>query len=257
MTSGKGRLEIKGVDISYGPVMVLKDIDFTAPANSITAIIGPSGCGKSTLLRSFNRTNELITKTTRTGGIFLDGREIEDIDPLDLRAKVGMIFQKPSVLPTSIYENVAIGPRLYGRIKKPDLDVLVEKSLTKAWLWTELKDRLCKSAEKLSGGQKQRLAIARALALSPDVLLFDEATAALDPMSTQKIEDLLQELKEKTTIIIATHNMKQAARASDNTLFLMADEDCASRVVEFGKTDMIFTKPLVEKTELYITGRFG
>ncbi len=251
------KLEITDVTLSYGTSCVLENIDFIAPENTITAIIGPSGCGKSTLLRAINRTNELITKTKRTGEILLDGVDIDEFDPLDLRARVGMIFQKPAVLPATIYENVAIGPRLYGTRKKSKLDELVESSLTKAALWKELKDRLHKSAEKLSGGQKQRLAIARALALKPEILLFDEATASLDPISTQKIEDLMFELKETTTILIATHNMKQAARASDNTLFLLADEGRPSRVVEFGPTDLIFTNPQEETTELYITGRFG
>ena len=250
-------LEVSKVNIHYGTNCVLEDIDFIAPAHTITAIIGPSGCGKSTLLRSFNRTNELITKTRRTGDILLEGREINDYDPLDLRARVGMIFQKPAVLPATIYENVAIGPRLYGTRKKSELDEIVEESLTGASLWKELKDRLHKRAEKLSGGQKQRLAIARTLALKPEIILFDEATASLDPISTQKIEDLIYRLKETTTIIIATHNMKQAARATDNTLFLMAEEGEPSRVVEFGPTELIFTNPKVEKTELYITGRFG
>lgn len=250
-------LEVNKVNVYYGTCRVLEDVDFIASANTITAIIGPSGCGKSTLLRSFNRTNELITKTRRTGEILLDGREINEYDPLDLRARIGMIFQKPAVLPTTIYENVAIGPRLYGTRKKSELDAIVEESLTGASLWKELKDRLHKPAEKLSGGQKQRLAIARALALKPEIILFDEATASLDPISTQKIEDLMYKLKETTTIIIATHNMKQAARASDNTLFLMAEENQPSRVVEFGPTELIFTNPKVEKTELYITGRFG
>ncbi len=251
------KLEITNVSLSYGTSRVLENVDFIVPENTITAIIGPSGCGKSTLLRAINRTNELITKTKRTGEILLDGVDIDEFDPLDLRARVGMIFQKPAVLPATIYENVAVGPRLYGVRRKSKLDELVESSLTKAALWKELKDRLHKSAEKLSGGQKQRLAIARALALKPEILLFDEATASLDPISTQKIEDLMFELKETTTILIATHNMKQAARASDNTLFLLADEGRPSRVVEFGPTDLIFTNPQEETTELYITGRFG
>jgi len=251
------KLEITDVTVSYGMSCVIENIDFIAPANTITAIIGPSGCGKSTLLRAINRTNEIITKTKRSGAILLDGRDINDLDPLDLRARVGMIFQKPAVLPATIYENVAIGPRLYGTRKKSRLDEIVEASLMQAALWRELKDRLHKSAEKLSGGQKQRLAIARALALKPEILLFDEATASLDPISTQKIEDLMFELKKTTTILIATHNMKQAARASDNTLFLLADEGRPSRVVEFGPTDLIFTNPREETTELYITGRFG
>lgn len=251
------KIECSRLNVSYGATQVLENIDFIAPANTITAIIGPSGCGKSTLLRAMNRTNELITKTKRTGSLLLDGVDINEYDPLDLRNKVGMIFQKPAVLPTTIYENVAVGPRLYGVRNKAKLEEIVEQSLAGASLWKELKDRLHKSARRLSGGQMQRLAIARALALEPEVLLFDEATAALDPISTQKIEDLMHKLKETTTIIIATHNMKQAARASDNTLFLMANEGEPSRVVEFGPTELIFTRPKVEKTELYITGRFG
>jgi phosphate transport system ATP-binding protein len=251
------KIQASGVNIYYGANQVLENIDFIAPANTITAIIGPSGCGKSTLLRSMNRTNELITKTKRTGSLLLDGREVNEYDPLDLRAKVGMIFQKPAVLPTTIYENIAVGPRLYGVRNKANLDEIVEQSLVGASLWKELKDRLHKRAEKLSGGQKQRLAIARALALEPEIILFDEATASLDPISTQKIEDLMHKLKDTKTIIIATHNMKQAARASDNTLFLMAEEGEPSCVVEFGPTELIFTNPKVEKTELYITGRFG
>lgn len=252
-----GNIEINRLSVWFGTVKILEDISFIAPRNAITAVIGPSGCGKSTLLRSINRTNELITKTEVSGEILLDGKEIHRSDPLDLRARVGIIFQKPVALPTTIYENIAVGPHLFGTRSKSRLDEIVEESLKKGWLWNELKDRLYQSAEELSGGQKQRLAIARALALKPEVLLLDEATSALDPISTQAIEDLLANLKEKTTIVIATHNMQQAARVSDNTLFLLAEEGKPGRVVEFGPTDLIFTTPEKEETELYITGRFG
>jgi len=252
-----GNVEVKNLNVWYGPVKILEDVSFIAPRNAITAVIGPSGCGKSTLLRSINRTNELITSTKICGEIWLGGKEIHQLDPLDLRAKVGIIFQKPAALPTTVYENIAVGPRLYGIKGKHRLDEIVEESLKKAWLWKELKDRLHKSADELSGGQIQRLAIARALALEPEVLLVDEATTALDPVSTQAIEDLMAELKEKTTVVIATHNMQQAARVSDYTLFLLARENEPGHVVEFGPTDLIFTAPEKEETELYITGRFG
>lgn len=252
-----GNLEVNKLSVWFGRAKILEDVSFIAPRNTITAVIGPSGCGKSTLLRSINRTNELITRTKVSGEILFDGKDIHRFDPLDLRARVGIIFQKPVALPTTVYENIAVGPRLYGIKGKHRLDEIVEESLKKAWLWGELKDRLQKRADELSGGQKQRLAIARALALKPEMLLLDEATSALDPISTQAIEDLLADLKEKTTIVIATHNMQQAARVSDNTLFLLAGEGEPGRVVEFGPTDLIFTTPEKEQTELYITGRFG
>jgi phosphate transport system ATP-binding protein len=252
-----GKLEVNKLSVWFGTAKILEDVSFIASRNTITAVIGPSGCGKSTLLRSINRTNELVTKTEVSGEILLDGKEIHRSEPLDLRARVGMIFQKPAALPMTVYENIAIGPRLFGTRNKNRLDEIVEESLKKAWLWKELKDRLYQSANELSGGQKQRLAIARALALKPEILLLDEATSSLDPISTQAIEDLLAELKERTTIVIATHNMQQAARVSDKTLFILAGEGEPGRVVEFGPTDLMFTTPEKEQTELYITGRFG
>lgn len=250
-------ITVLDLNVYYGDSHILSDVSFSAPRHTVTAFIGPSGCGKSTLIRSINRTNELITHTKMTGKILLDGHDIMDYDPLDLRAKIGIIFQKPAVLPSSIYENIAVGPRLFGIRKKQVLDELVESCLKKAWLWNELKDRLHQSAERLSGGQKQRLAIARALTLKPQVLLFDEATASLDPISTQAIEGLIDELKRSTTILIVTHNMQQAARISDNTMFLLGAEGKPAQVVEFSSTDRLFTKPVNEQTEQYITGRFG
>jgi phosphate transport system ATP-binding protein len=251
------KIEVNDLNLWFGRVHILQDIDIIIPANQVTAVIGPSGSGKSSLLRCFDRTNELITRTKTTGHIVIDGRDLAFEDPLDLRSRVGMIFQQPASLPGSIYENVAVGPRLFGIRDRRKLDVIVEESLTRAALFNELKDRLKKSAGALSGGQKQRMAIARALALNPEVLLFDEATSALDPISTQRVEDLIDKLKSTTTIIMVSHNMQQAARVSDHTLFMNVEEDGAARVVEFGPTDKIFTNPEDEKTERYITGRFG
>lgn len=252
-----GRLELRELTVWLGKTKVLEEVSFAAARDSVTALIGPSGCGKSTLLRSINRTNELIAPTRVAGEVLLDGKNVSEYDVLELRQRVGMIFQKPSALPATVYENVAVGPRLLGTRSKSKLDKVVEESLKKAWLWKELKDRLHRNAQELSGGQKQRLAIARALALKPEILLFDEATSALDPISTQAIEDLIDNLKKSTTIVIATHNMQQAARISDNTLFMLAHAGRPCRTVEFGPTDLIFTTPREEETELYITGRFG
>ncbi len=253
-----GRIEVKNFSFWYGNNQILKDISFVAEPNTITAIIGPSGCGKSTLIRSINRLNELIPNTRTRGDILLDNKSIYSIDVLRLRLKIGIVFQKPIALTGSIYDNVAIGPRLYGIRNKKRLDEIVEKSLVQAFLWKEVKNRLNAPASNLSGGQKQRLAIARLLTLNPKVLLLDESTASLDPASTQQIEDLLYELKAERTIIIVTHNMQQAARISDKTLFLLSTEEGEpATVVEFGPTELIFTRPEKEQTELYITGRFG
>jgi len=238
--------------ISYGTNQVVTNVSFSVPETKITAIIGPSGCGKSTLLRSFNRMNDFIPTIDIRGDIQLRGESLyaKDIDPVEVRRKIGMVFQKPNPFPKSIYKNVTWGPNLHGY--KGNHDELVEKSLTRVALWDEVKDRLHESAMGLSGGQQQRLCIARAIAMQPDVLLMDEPCSALDPVSTSRIEDLLFELKERYTIVIVTHNMQQAARVSDFTAFL--DRGV---LVEFGETDQVFTRPKEQRTADYVTGRFG
>ncbi len=235
----------------YGKTHALKNIDMTVENNKITAIIGPSGCGKSTFIRCLNRMNDLIDGFSTEGEILVCGKDIKDTDPVVLRKKVGMVFQKPNPFPKSIYENIAYGPRIHG-INKKELDSIVESSLKKAALWNEVKDRLNDNAMELSGGQQQRLCIARALAVGPEIILFDEPCSALDPISTSKIEDLMIDLKEKYTIVIVTHNMQQAARVSDFTAFFLMGE-----MIEFGDTKQIFKKPRKKSTEDYITGRFG
>jgi phosphate transport system ATP-binding protein len=222
--------------------------------NLVTALIGPSGCGKSTLLRLLNRMNDLIDGTMVEGEILFNGQNIyaPDVDPVEIRKKIGMVFQKPNPFPKSIYNNISYGPKLTWNLTKNDIDDLVEQSLRQAVLWDEVKDILNKSAMNLSGGQQQRLCIARALAMKPDVLLMDEPTSALDPISTAKIEELIDELKKHYTIVIVTHNMQQAARISDETAFFYI-----GKLIEYNKTDKIFTKPDVQHTEDYITGRFG
>lgn len=241
----------------YGGFRALNSISMDIPPNMITAIIGPSGCGKSTFLRSFNRMNELIPGVRVTGKVLLDGVDIFSLDVVSLRRKVGMVFQRPNPFPKSIFDNVAYGPRIHGLRKGGSLAALVEHSLKAAALWDEVKDDLQKPALSLSGGQQQRLCIARALAVEPEVILMDEPASALDPIATLKIEELLQTLKEKYTIVIVTHNMQQAARVSDFTAFLMTDEDRAGNLVEFGPTKQIFTTPHDSRTEDYISGRFG
>ncbi len=245
------------LQIAYGDFVAVKDISLELKANAVTSIIGPSGCGKSTFLRAFNRMNDLIPKVEIGGTILKDGVDIRQVDIVTLRKSVGMIFQRPNPFPKSIFENVAYGPRAHGLKSMSELSEIVEQSLRQAALWDEVKDTLDKSALALSGGQQQRLCIARALAVSPDVLLMDEPASALDPISTLKIEELIQTLKENFTIIIVTHNMQQAARASDFTAFFNMDEDRAGYLVEFGETSKMFTFPEQKLTEDYISGRFG
>lgn len=248
------KFSIKNMNLYYGDFHALKNININIPENEITALIGPSGCGKSTLLKSLNRMNDLIEGCKIYGKILLDDEDIyaENFDVTLLRKRVGMVFQKPNPFPMSIYDNVAYGPRTHGIKNKSKLDEIVEKSLKSAAIWDEVKDDLKKNALRISGGQQQRICIARALAVKPEVLLMDEPTSALDPISTAKIEDLIQELKKNYTIIIVTHNMQQAARVSDKTAFLLNGE-----LIEFGSTIDIFSIPKDKRTEDYITGRFG
>ncbi|MBN1614649.1 MAG: phosphate ABC transporter ATP-binding protein [Deltaproteobacteria bacterium] len=246
--------ELKQVNFFYGSTQALTDISMDFEKNRVTALIGPSGCGKSTLLRLLNRMNDLIDGTRVEGEILFEGRNIynADNDPVEIRRRIGMVFQKPNPFPKSIFNNITYGPRLTGTRNRADLELLVEQSLKQAVLWDEVKDILNKSAMTLSGGQQQRLCIARALAMKPDVLLMDEPTSALDPISTAKIEDLIEELKKNYTIIIVTHNMQQAARVSEMTGFFYL-----GRLIEYALTTDIFTNPQVKQTEDYITGRFG
>ena len=247
------KITISNLDLFYGDFQALKKINMRVPANEITALIGPSGCGKSTLLKSLNRMNDLVEGCRITGSVKLDDVEIYGgLDVNVLRKRVGMVFQKPNPFPMSIYDNIAYGPRTHGVRSKAKLDEIVERSLRQAAIWDEVKDRLKKSALGMSGGQQQRLCIARALAVEPEVLLMDESTFALDPISTSKIEDLAMELKKQYTIVIVTHNMQQAARISDNTAFFLLGE-----MVEMGKTESLFSIPRDKRTEDYITGRFG
>jgi len=251
---GKVKIAVNGVNFWYGSKQALFDINFKMPERSVVAFIGPSGCGKSTLLRLINRMNDLVDGARQTGDITLDGKNIREanVSTVDLRQRVGMVFQKSNPFPKSIYENVAFGPRVAGGAKTARLDYLVERSLKQAALWDEVKDRLQSSALSLSGGQQQRLCIARALATDPEVLLMDEPASALDPKSTSKIEDLIFELKTQYTIVIVTHNMQQAARVSDTTGFFFE-----GKLIESGSTEQMFTKPVQKQTEDYITGRFG
>jgi len=254
MVSNKNIFEIKDFNIYYGDFLAVKKIDLNIEVNKITAIIGPSGCGKSTLLRSLNRMNDLITSSRAEGQLLFQGVDIyhKDTDVIELRRRVGMVFQKPNPFPSSVYENVAYGPKIRGIKKRSQLGEIVENALVRADLWKEVKDKLNESGLSLSGGQMQRLCIARSLAQEPEVLLFDEPTSALDPISTANIENLLQELQKTITIVIVTHNMQQAARISDYTAFMYLGE-----MIEFGKTDTIFVNPQNKLTEEYITGRFG
>lgn len=248
-----GIIQTKDLDLYYGNVQALKKINMDIQKNAVTALIGPSGCGKSTFLRTLNRMNDLIESVKIEGKVLFEGREIYgDYDIIELRKKVGMVFQKPNPFPMTIYDNVAYGPRIHGITNKSMLDEIVEKSLNGAALWDEVKDRLKKNALGLSGGQQQRLCIARTLAVEPEVLLMDEPTSALDPISTSKIEELMDVLKKEYTVIIVTHNMQQAGRISDYTAFFLSGE-----VVENGITEDIFYKPRDKRTEDYITGRFG
>lgn len=248
------KIETKNLDLYYGENHALKSINMDISENAITALIGPSGCGKSTYLKTLNRMNDFVDCARITGEIILDGENIYDpgVDATLLRKKVGMVFQQPNPFPMSIYDNIAYGPRIHGIRSKTELDRIVEESLRGAAIFDEVKDRLKKSALGLSGGQQQRICIARALAVSPEVLLMDEPTSALDPISTSKIEDLMEDLKKNYTVVVVTHNMQQAARVSDYTAFFLLGE-----LVEFGNTDKIFSQPENQKTEDYITGRFG
>ncbi len=247
-------IRTKRVNFFYGSFKALTDVTMDFERNRVTALIGPSGCGKSTLLRLLNRMNDLIDGSRVEGEVLFEGRNIygEGVDPVEIRRRIGMVFQKPNPFPKSIYKNITYGPQLAGMNSKADLEALVEQSLRQAVLWDEVKDILNRSAMMLSGGQQQRLCIARALAMKPDVLLMDEPTSALDPISTAKIEELIQDLKKTYTIIIVTHNMQQAARVSDMTGFFYL-----GRLIEYSATDKIFTRPDVKQTEDYITGRFG
>ena len=248
------KIKVEHLQLFFADHHVLKDINMEIKNNCVTALIGPSGCGKSTFLKCINRMNDLVDTAKIEGKILIDNQNIyeESVDTTLLRKKVGMVFQQPNPFPMSIYDNIAYGPRIHGMKDKKKLDEIVEKSLKDAAIFDEVKDRLKKSALGLSGGQQQRLCIARALAVEPDILLMDEPTSALDPISTLKIEDLMESLKKKYTVIIVTHNMQQAARISDDTAFFLTGE-----VIEFGNTNQIFSKPENKKTEDYITGRFG
>lgn len=246
-------ISVKNANLWYGDFQAIKNISVGIPEKQVTAFIGPSGCGKSTFLKCFNRMNDLIDGCRTTGEFLIGNTDIYGkIDVNELRKNVGMVFQKPNPFPMSVYDNVAYGPRTFGITKRAALDEIVEKSLRQAAMWDELKDRLTKSALGLSGGQQQRLCIARSLAATPKILLMDEPTSALDPISTGKIEELIDDLKEKVTIVIVTHNMQQATRIADKTAFFLLGE-----LVEFGDTEDIFTSPKDERTERYITGRFG
>ena len=253
MSEEQIKFDIQNVNLHYGNFHALKDVNMKIRKNEITAFIGPRGCGKSTFLKTLNRMNDFVKDVKIDGTIRMDGRDIyREMDGIELRYQVGMVFQQPNPFPKSVYDNVAYGPRIFGIRKKAKLDEIVERSLRQAAIWDELKDRLHKSALGLSGGQQQRLCIARTLAVEPDVILMDEPTLALDPISTSKIEDLAIELKKDYTIIIVTHNMQQAARISDRTAFFLLGE-----MVEYGETPQLFAKPQDERTERYITGRFG
>jgi phosphate transport system ATP-binding protein len=249
---GDVELEARELSVLYGETRAVKSVSLVIPDRKVVAFIGPSGCGKSTLLRCFNRMNDLVPGARVEGEAIFQGRNLygEGVDPVDVRRRIGMVFQKPNPFPKSIYDNVAFGARINGY--KGAMDELVERSLRQAALWDEVKDRLDASALTLSGGQQQRLCIARALAVEPEVVLMDEPASALDPIATQKIEDLIYELKQHYTVVIVTHNMQQAARVSDFTAFLYLGE-----VVEYGATQVLFTNPVEERTESYITGRFG
>jgi phosphate transport system ATP-binding protein len=254
-----GKISAKEINLHYGNFQALRNITLEIPQCAITAIIGPSGCGKSSFLRLLNRMNDIIGGV-RVGGVLrLDGVSIYDktIDVVDLRKRVGMVFQKPNPFPMSISDNIAFGPRQHGKNNRKELEEIVEKSLHQAALWDEVKDKLGKSALALSGGQQQRLCIARVLAVEPEVILMDEPCSALDPIATLRIEDLMRTLSKDYTIVIVTHNMQQAGRVSDMAAFFMMEEDRAGILVEYGSTNEIFTNPKDKRTEDYITGRFG
>ena len=254
MEMGNSKIVMKDLNLYYGDFHALKGINMEIPANKVTAFIGPSGCGKSTCLKTLNRMNDLVDNCKITGLVTLDGEDIYDprTDVTLLRRRAGIVFQKPNPFPMTVYDNIAYGPRVHGIKNRQKLDEIVETSLRSAALWDEVKDRLKKSALGLSGGQQQRLCIARALAVEPDVILMDEPTSALDPISTSKIEDLMDDLRDRYTVVIVTHNMQQAARIADRTAFFLLGE-----LVEYSDTLSMFNKPKDERTERYITGRFG
>ena len=255
------RIDVKNVDIYYGKFQAVRGVDLTIAPRSVTAFIGPSGCGKSTVLRTLNRMHEVVPGARVTGDVLLDGEDIyaSSIDPVDVRRTVGMVFQRPNPFPTmSIYDNVAAGLKLRGRISRGEVDTAVERSLIAANLWDEVRSRLKKPGAGLSGGQQQRLCIARAIAVSPDILLMDEPCSALDPISTLAIEDLIEELKKEYTIVIVTHNMQQASRVSDRTAFFnIAGTGKPGKLIEYNDTNMIFSNPTEQATEDYVSGRFG
>jgi phosphate transport system ATP-binding protein len=258
--NGEYAIEGQNLNIFYGSFRAVKNASLKFKARKITALIGPSGCGKSTVLRAFNRMNDLVPTSHLEGQILFRGKNIydPDVDPVEVRRRIGMVFQKPNPFPKSIYDNVAWGARINGfKGGKTEMDDLVEQSLQQAALWDEVKDKLDQSGLSLSGGQQQRLCIARTIAVKPEIILMDEPASALDPIATLRIEELIQDLKQKYTILIVTHNMQQAARASDYTAFFNMGEDRAGYLVEFGETDTLFTNPQHELTEQYITGRFG
>ena len=254
------KIEIRDLDVYYGAFRAVRGVTVSIRAQAVTAIIGPSGCGKSTFLRTLNRMHELAPRARVEGSVLLDGADIYDpaVDPVRLRRYIGMVFQRPNPFPTmSIYDNVVAGIKLVGRSSRSDLDVIVERSLTRAALWDEVKDKLKEPGTSLSGGQQQRLCIARAIAVDPEVVLMDEPASALDPVATLRIEELIAELRASYTIVIVTHNMQQAGRVSDETAFFSMDEDRAGYLVEFGPTREIFTTPHEQLTEDYVSGRFG
>jgi phosphate transport system ATP-binding protein len=256
-SNGKYAIQVNNLEVFYGDFRALKNVELEIQRNKITAIIGPSGCGKSTMLRAFNRMNELVPTAHAKGEVIFNGKNIydADVDPVEVRRRIGMVFQKPNPFPKSIYDNVAWGAQINGF--QGNMDELVESSLRGAALWDEVKDKLDQSGLSLSGGQQQRLCIARTIAIKPEIILMDEPASALDPIATLKIEDLMRELAEDYTIIVVTHNMQQAGRASDFTAFFMMDQDRAGYLAEFGQTTQIFTNPREQETEDYISGRFG
>ena len=257
MTDGDAILQTKGLNVYYGPKRVVTDVTIDIASNKITAIIGPSGCGKSTLLRCFNRMNDLIPIARISGQVLFGDQDLyaPEVDPTEIRYQIGMVFQRPNPFPKSIADNVTFGPSINGF--RGDMNELLERSLRRAALWDEVKDRLKSNALTLSGGQQQRLCIARALAVEPQVILMDEPCSSLDPIATLAIEELMRELAQEYSIVIVTHNMQQAARVSDYTAFLMVEDDRVGVLVEYGETRQIFTNPTEERTEAYITGRFG
>jgi phosphate transport system ATP-binding protein len=254
-------VRVERLNAYYGSTHAVGDMTLELPDRAVTAIIGPSGCGKSTFLRCLNRMHEITPSARVTGQVFLGHEDIywQGVDPVEVRGRVGMVFQKPNPFPMmSIYDNVAAGPRLRGwRLSQTDMDALVERNLRRAALWDEVKDRLRRSGATLSGGQQQRLCIARALATDPSIVLMDEPCSALDPIATYRIEELISELAREVTIVVVTHNMQQASRVSERTAFMLAADDGVGRLIEYGKTDELFTTPHDERTEAYITGRFG